>query len=137
MDSATVNSFIIGCIVLLVGLTGFLGKNWFTDQRKTSEKLANAIDRLTEFIDRVEKVQDHHGFRIDQIEKDLTMMAQKGYGRRAQDRCDAPECPFRDEMPRHTTVIPDEDEITLTGSAAKEIKEMMRLAAEHKLKGGD
>lgn len=135
MDSTTVNSFIIGCIVLLVGLTGFLGKNWFTDQKKTTEKLANAIDRLTEFIDRVEKVQDEHGFRLGQIEKDMTAMAQKGYGRRAQDVCDLDACPFREE--RYHVITPSKDEITLSGSAAKEIKELVRLAQEHKLKGGD
>ena len=100
MDTSIVNTFILSAMGLVVVLAGFLAKNWFVDQSKTTEKLASAIERLTDFIDRVERVQDLHGFKIDQIEKEIALMNSPGaMGRRRQDHCHVDGCPFEGTRP--------------------------------------
>jgi hypothetical protein len=103
MDTSIVNTFILSAMGLVVLLAGFLAKNWFMDQSKTSEKLASAIERLTDFIDRVERVQDLHGFKIEQIEKEIALMNSPGaMGRRRQDHCRVEECPLEGARPGMT-----------------------------------
>jgi hypothetical protein len=129
VDASVVNSFIIGCVLLLVGLVGFLGKNWFSDQKKSNEKLADTLDRLIDLIDRVERVQDLHSWKIEQIEKDIAMLA-AGVGRRKADVCASPDCPFEDTRPGTSK----EKDAQLTGSGAKILKDLIEAAKASKPK---
>jgi len=97
MDHSMLNSFVVGCIALLVVAVGFLSKNWMRDVQRSNEKLANAIERLTNLITDIERNQDRHEFKIDKLEKDFEILrVQHALGRRSADMCRHPQCPIDD-----------------------------------------
>lgn len=96
MSPSIVNSFIIGCVVLLVGVSGTLINSWMRGVKESNDKLTNAIDKLTNLITNIEKNQELHEYRIDQAEADIRALKADShvFGRRAADVCRHPDCPI-------------------------------------------
>lgn len=116
MDHTTINTFIIGLIVLLAGSLSFMAKGWMKDVRVSIDKFIIALDKLSAIITTVEKDQNRLTFRIEGVEKDFSRLIihfekelekwakerdemKEQFGRRSTDACDAPDCPFTKTSP--------------------------------------
>lgn len=92
MSPAITDSFIVGCIVLVVAVAGFFGREWFTGLKSSVDSLNISINSLTNTISSFGTTQAVHAERIEQHNeaiKELWGLA-----------CQNPECPFRGDRRR-------------------------------------
>lgn len=105
-------SFFGAMLLVLLAVIGFAGKKWFDHIDKLQESVESLRDSITSLSDKF----------VTQVQHRADLEALRF--RRATDTCPADECPYEKTDPA----------ITLTGSGAKSIKELIEAMRKP---GGD